>query len=123
MIQLAKMTFWEGSRHNLELWEEHLKDPIMALDKALKCPETPIGVVLCLKVLATSHANCNGLRLCGLKHFAKDVAVLGRRLALRGPVGQRAPARGVHPLECSREVWAAWRALFLPYKGVSGGFE
>ena len=23
----------------LELWEEHLKDPIMALDKALKCVE------------------------------------------------------------------------------------
>ena len=23
----------------LELWEEHLKDPIVALDKALKCVE------------------------------------------------------------------------------------
>ena len=23
----------------LELWEEHLKDPIIAWDKALKCPE------------------------------------------------------------------------------------
>ena len=25
----------------LELWEEHLKDPIIALDKALKCLENP----------------------------------------------------------------------------------
>ena len=25
------------NKRNLELWEEHLKDPIVALDKALKC--------------------------------------------------------------------------------------
>ena len=25
----------------LELWEEHLKDPIVALDEALKCLEKP----------------------------------------------------------------------------------
>ena len=25
----------------LELWEEHLKDPFVALDKALKCLEKP----------------------------------------------------------------------------------
>ena len=34
MTLLAKITFWE-------LWEEHLKDPIIALDKALKCLENP----------------------------------------------------------------------------------
>ena len=39
--QPAKKTFWgEGNRRRLELWEEYLKDPIRALDKALKCVET-----------------------------------------------------------------------------------
>ena len=36
MIRLAKITFWEAITTRLELWEEHLKDPIVALDKALK---------------------------------------------------------------------------------------
>ena len=50
-------------------------------------------------------------------------SVLGRRLALLGPVGQRALAHGVHSLERSREVWAAWRALLLPCEeGAAGGF-
>ena len=38
MIRLAKTTFWK-KKTRLELWEEHLKDPIVALDKALKCVE------------------------------------------------------------------------------------
>ena len=29
------------SKTRLELWEKHLKDPIVALDKALKCVENP----------------------------------------------------------------------------------
>ena len=29
------------NKTRLELWEEHLKDPIVALDKALKCVENP----------------------------------------------------------------------------------
>ena len=29
------------NRTRRELWEEHLKDPIVALDKALKCAENP----------------------------------------------------------------------------------
>ena len=29
----------ERNKTRLELWEEHLKDPIVALDKALKCVE------------------------------------------------------------------------------------
>ena len=37
MIRLAETTFWEEIKTRLELWEEHLKDPIVALDKALKC--------------------------------------------------------------------------------------
>ena len=29
----------KGNKTRLELWEEHFKDPIVALDKALKCVE------------------------------------------------------------------------------------
>ena len=29
------------NKTRLELWEEHLKDPIIALDTALKCLENP----------------------------------------------------------------------------------
>ena len=39
MTQSAKTTFWEEIKMRLELWEEHLKDPTVALDKALKCVE------------------------------------------------------------------------------------
>ena len=30
---------WRRNETRLALWEEHLKDPIVALDKALKCVE------------------------------------------------------------------------------------
>ena len=40
-------------------------------------------------------------------------AILGRRLALPGPMGQCASAHSIHLSRCSREVWAAWRALFF----------
>ena len=72
-----------------------------ALDKALKCPEN----------------HYQGWPLAQ----SAGKTVLGRRLALLGTLGQRAPAHGVHSLERSREVWAAWRALFLPDE-VGAGF-
>ena len=34
-----KDNIWGRNTTGLELWEEHLKDPIVALDKALKCVE------------------------------------------------------------------------------------
>ena len=40
MIHLAKKTLLGRNKTRLELWEEHLKDPIVALDKALKCVES-----------------------------------------------------------------------------------
>ena len=44
--------------------------------------------------------------------------------AALGPFQRRALAHSVHLLERSREVWAAWRALFLPHtEGAGGGFE
>ena len=37
MTQSAKTTLWEEMKRDWNcLWEEHLKDPIVALDKALK---------------------------------------------------------------------------------------
>ena len=32
---------WKENETRLELWEEHLTDPIVALDKALMCVENP----------------------------------------------------------------------------------
>ena len=36
---VRKDNFLGRKQTRLELWEEQLKDPIIALDKALKCPE------------------------------------------------------------------------------------
>ena len=41
-------------------------------------------------------------------------ADLGGRLALVGSDGWCVFTYSVHGVECAREVWAAWRALFLP---------
>ena len=79
----------EKEKTRLELWEEHLKDPIISLDQALKCPENiSIRVVLWLEVLAKSHANCHGFAVGWARHFAKHMGktVLRRRLASLGPV-------------------------------------
>ena len=37
MTKNAKPNVLGRNKTRLELWEEHLKDPIVALDKALKC--------------------------------------------------------------------------------------
>ena len=47
---------------------------------------------------------------------AKIVQLLGRRLAFSGPMGCCGFAHNVQRLEGSREVWAAWRGLFLPHR-------
>ena len=36
-----KTTFLGRNRTRLELWEEHLKDPNVTLNEALKCVEKP----------------------------------------------------------------------------------
>ena len=41
MTQNAPDNILGRNKTRLELWEEHLKDPIVALDKALKCLEKP----------------------------------------------------------------------------------
>ena len=39
MIRLAKKISWEEQKTAWIWWEEHLKDPIAALAKALECLE------------------------------------------------------------------------------------
>ena len=41
MIQLARKVILGRTKARLDLWEEHLKDPIVALAKALECLDNP----------------------------------------------------------------------------------
>ena len=41
MTQIAKTKILGRNRTRLQLWKEHLKEQIVALDKALKCLEKP----------------------------------------------------------------------------------
>ena len=73
----------ERSKTRLVLWEEHLRDPIVTLDTALKCVENS-----CWKVLAQVH--CGGSVLhgrCWLPPKFVGKADLGGRLALIGSNG------------------------------------
>ena len=65
------------NKRRLELWEEHLKDPIVALDKALKCVENS-----CKRVLLVREP-CGGsnpqwpasasFKVCGRKPICEGV--------------------------------------------------
>ena len=47
------------NKTRLELWEEHLKDPIVALDKALKCVEkTLLSVFFGPRPVEGAFSNC-----------------------------------------------------------------
>ena len=48
-----------------------------------------------------------------LSKFVEE-ADLGGRVALLGSDGECVFTHSIHGVECAREVWAAWRALFLP---------
>ena len=101
----------ERSNTRLELWEEHLKDPIVALDKALKCVEN------------SCQESFVGPRT--LRRKRSPIAAVGFLQSLwekpiwKGMWPCLDPMDGV----CSRtssvewnvpgEVWAAWRALLL----------
>ena len=73
----------------LALWEEHLTEPMIALDKALKCVENPYQGLTVSSRHFVEVVNFNGLWPRGLRHGAKDVGqtAVGRCLALFGPVG------------------------------------
>ena len=72
-------------------------------------------LILNLHLFGVSRA-LDGQHQRGLGAGAESLAkvVLERRLAFHRCMGLRAFAHGVHSLERSWEVWAAWRALFLP---------
>ena len=115
------------TKTRLHLWEEHLKDPLVALDKALKCLENPYqGWHLVSQCVVASLCRRNGLQHRRRKDFAKDVgwALLGRRLALPGSMGFGAFTHIIQLLECLRDIWATQRAFLLPHQeGASGSHE
>ena len=88
---------------------EHLKDPIVALDKAFEvCGEfVPSWIFGPRPVVEVVF---NGLWPSGLRRVSRAVekAFAGKSLALFGPVGQCAFAHSIHAVERSRAVWAAW---------------
>ena len=72
------------TKTRLELWEEHLKDSIVNLEKGAEVLRESL-----LEIPVASRVGCNGLQLCGYQDFAKDVgrALLAWRLALLGSDG------------------------------------
>ena len=87
------------TKTRLVLWEEHLTDPVSALEKAFECMEA-----------AWFHRlSASLVRKC-CKRCGKDPP--GRGLAVSGPKGCYGFGHSSQRLECSREVRAARRALF-----------
>ena len=97
------------NKTRLALWEEHLKDPIVALDEALKCVENS-----CQKVFA--RVLCGGSVLHDQCWLPPKFVGKGRSGRAFGPARIQwiVFAHSVHGVECAREVWAARRALSLP---------
>ena len=94
----------------LSLWEEHLKDPIVALpSSAWKIStEAKVGSRLLW------NRGCNDLRPCGFRSY---LAVVGRGLlAFSGCMGQCASTHSLYAVEPPREVRTVWRALLLPFE-------
>ena len=96
----------------LELWEEHLKDLIVALDKALKCVESSCWACFLARDPVV------GVVSNGFAQASSNVCGRGRSGRAFGPTWTRGIVcvYAQRPLSgcCAREVWAAWRALFPP---------
>ena len=106
MTQLAKIASWEGNGTRLELWEELLKDPIMALDKGLEVSrESPSALTSCSKFLRDSHTYCNELQFVGTGNLAKRCGKCPTGKAFWSCVDPWDSVRlrtASHLLECSR---------------------
>ena len=96
------------NKTRLEMWEEHLKDPIVALDKAFEVRGESVSRLIVGSRLVVELV-FNGMWLRGLMYGAKDVGQISvkRCLALFGTVGQRAFVHSIHAWERSRKVWTA----------------
>ena len=104
------------TKTRLDLWEEHLKDPIVALAKALECLENPTkGWHLVSQCVVASPCRRNGLQHRWCKDFAKGVerALPGRRLALSGPMGRGAFTCIIQLLGCSQGKYGPHSELFF----------
>ena len=107
------------NKTRLELWEEHLKDPIgQSFDVVRESVST-----LTFGTRPFADLVFNSLWPRGLRRGSRVVekAILGRCLALVGPVGSRAFTHSFHSLERSREVWAAWQALLFLFEERTDG--
>ena len=113
------------TKTRLELFEEHLKDPIVALEKALVAWRIPTGADLWFEGSRGTS--------CGLQwHTVVCVPRFCRRCG-NGTTGKASAFAWTHgtvcacaqhpPLGCLGRVWAAWRALLLLFQtGAGGGF-
>ena len=74
--------------------------------------ESPLRLTFGSKRFVESRVNCNVLQLCGHQDFAKDVrrAVLGRRLALLGPVCGEVWSSGSQSPDL-RDMWRHGRPM------------
>ena len=89
MIWLEKTNILGRKKTRLELWEEHLKDPIIAMNKALNevCGESVSRLIVCLRLLR--NLAFNDLRPSGFRYGARVVGqtFVEKCLALFRPVG------------------------------------
>ena len=102
------------NKTRLALREEHLKDPIAALDEALQC------VCVCGKFVFEVLARVLGGRsvlqwraLASSNRCGKSRSGRAFHLALLGSDAKCVFTHSVHGVECARRVRAARRALFL----------
>ena len=82
-------------RRRLELWREHLKDPIVALDKAVKCVESSVQVCL------SAREPCGGSDLQWLVQASSNVCGSSRSGRAFGPTW----ARGIVCV-CAQHLWS-----------------
>ena len=85
----------------LQLWEEHLKSPVAALTQAPDCQND-------------AYDCWSGSQSTGPSHWGPLVASLSSGMAAK-VVGAKM-LQDSQRLECSGEVRAAWRNLFLPHQ-------
>ena len=102
---------WRRNETRLAPWEEHLKDPIVALDSL----EMGGKVVLEVSARLGGRLPRNGGRWLPPKCVGK--ADLGGRLVLLGSDGLFVFTHSFHGVECAREVWA----LLLDTEGTGNG--
>ena len=124
MTQNAKTTFLGRNKTRPELWEEHLKGPIVALDKALKC----VGELVLTWILARDILWKWPPMACG-REGSGMIPEMWKK-----PLWERVrpywdPWDSVRLRTASThwnvpgEVWAAWRALLLASEEGAGGLQ